>query len=425
MKIKTLPALALSQRGKRSKLPPISDLMTRALGNPKLISLAAGFVDQATLPVAEMRKAFDALWADPDEARQALQYGTTEGHRPLREKLLAHLQEGDGQTYQDVSIEQFVVTSGSNQQLHLIADTLLDPGDMVICTAPTYLVFMGVLEDVGAKAFGVDMDDAGMVPESLEAALEQLDAQGELGRVKAIYLVSYYDNPSGMTTSVERRQQIVEIAHRWSREQRIHIIEDAAYRELRFDGPDIPSTFSFDEDHETVIYTTTFSKPFAPGIRLGWGVFPKELIDAVTNLKGNIDFGSPNLNQHLLVKIMELGLYEPHIEMLRKNYARKKTAMVNAADKYLRPLSGMSWFEPHGGLYLWLTLPEHIAAGPDGRLFDLALEKGVLYVPGQYCFPELGAGVKKNTIRLSFGVQESDLIDKGVELLAEAIGELM
>jgi 2-aminoadipate transaminase len=399
--------------------------MTRALSNPELISLAAGFVDQPTLPYEATKRAFEALWADEKTARQSLQYGSNDGYLPLRETLLARLSQYDGHTYDDVSVDQMMITSGSNQLLHLLSDSLIDPGDYVICSAPTYFVYMGILQDIGARAYGVEMDDNGMIPESLEAALEQLDAAGELHRVKAIYLVSYFDNPSAMTTSLERRHQIVDIAQRYSREHRIYVIEDAAYRELRFGVADIPSTFSCDEQHETVIYTATFSKSFSPGIRVGWGIFPRELQKTISNLKGNIDFGSPNFSQQLIYQMIQLDLFDDHIHSLQQNYARKCKAMVDAAEKYLRPIDGVDWFEPNGGLYLWLKLPEHIAAGGDGPLFDMAVSKGMLYVPGEYCFPEEGVGIKKNTIRISFGVQDSPEIERGVQLLAEAITELI
>lgn len=413
----------LSQRGQRSQLPPISDLMARAIANPNLISLAAGFVDQATLPVDATFAAFETLFANSENARAALQYGTTNGSSKLREILRSRLEELDGQSYRNIEMDQIVLTAGSNQFLHLVADVLLDPDDIVICAAPTYLVFMGILDDLGAQAYGIEMDADGMIPEKLDAAFEKIHSEGNLSKVKSIYLVSYFDNPTGMTTTLSRRKQIVEIANKWSINHRIYVIEDIAYRELRYDAMDLPTMFSVDEDRETVILAGTFSKSLSPGIRVGWGILPDALVAPLTNLKGNLDFGSPHLNQAIVANLIEANLFDSHVQKLCTNYAKKQRAMTLAAEKYIRPLNGVTWFEPKGGLYLWLELDEAIDTGPNSRLFEIAVEKGVLYVPGEFCYPKLGAGVKTNTIRLSFGVQSVEKIDEGMKLLAEAMSE--
>ena len=419
--------LNLSGRGNRAKLPPISDLMTRALGNENLISLAAGFIDNETMPIEVTQQAVAAMMADEQTAKLALQYGENQGHAPLREIILDRLRTADQKSYQDIELDQVIITPGSNQLLHLIANTLLDEQDIVMCASPTYFVFMCALEDLGAVSFGVKSDENGMVPESLDAALAKLQAEGELHRVKAIYLVSYFDNPAGMTTSPERRQQIVEIADRYSEiaGHRIFILEDAAYRELRFDNNDTNSVFSFDEQHESVIYAGTFSKSLSAGIRVGWGIFPKELADKISFLKGNLDFGAPHFSQMMVAKILEMDLYDSHVERIRQNYARKQKLMLDAADKHLQPIDGVTYHRANGGLYLWLTLPESIAAGDDGKLFDLCLERGLLYVPGEFCFPNQGEPIQKNTIRLSFGVLDGPPIEDGIKILADSIRELV
>ena len=149
------------------------------------------------------------------------------------------------------------------------------------------------------------------------------------------------------------------------------------------------------------------------------------LIDPVHNLKGNLDFSSPNFAQHLMHRILDEGLLEPHIDMLRNGYQAKLDAMLGACTEYLRPINGVHWISPQGGLYVWLTLPANIDAGPQGRLFDLALEEGMLYVPGQFCFPVQGEPVQHNTIRLSFGVQPAERIREGIEKLAIALKRLL
>ena len=410
----------LSQRATWAKGQPISDLMSRALANPDLISLAAGFVDQQTLPVEATAKALQAICAQGTAAQAALQYGTTSGHPACRQALLDRIRDRDD-CDREIRLEQVIVTAGSNQLLHLVAESLLDPGDIVLCCAPTYLVFLGSIGNLGARSLGVAIDQFGMVPEALEECLRQLDAAGELRRVKAIYLVPYFDNPCGVTMPLERRIEIVEIARRWSRNHRIHVIADEAYRELRYAGDDIPSMLTVDRGGDTVVVTGTFSKSFSPGIRVGWGVLPRHLIGPVCDQKGNIDFGSPNFNQHLMAEVMRQDLLEPHLERIRDNYRVKLQATLSALDAHWGGRSDVSWFVPTGGLYVWLTLPPAVSAGPGGPLFDGALREGVLYVPGEYCFPALGEPVQENTLRLSFGVQTPEKIKEGIAALARAL----
>lgn len=419
--------LRLSERALRAAESPISTLMQAALANPGLISLAAGFVDQASLPVAQGQQAIAQVLADSKRARAALQYGTTKGYFRLRETLLERFVEADGRPPSENSLdpERLVVTAGSNQVLHLVSDALLDPGDIVLCPSPCYFVYLGLLANLGARAFGVSVDAHGMVPADLEDAFSRLDAAGELSRVKLIYVVSYFDNPCGVTVAEDRRAAIVEIAKRWSTDHHIHILEDVAYRELRYEGEDVPSLRAFDAEGDTVIVAQTFSKSFSPGLRVGYGLLPKHLVDPIANLKGNLDFGSPNFNQHALQAIFELGLYDPHVAELCVLYRGKLEAMLDAADALFGHVSGVGWLRPKGGLYVWMTLPESIDAGPDGALFHTAVEEGVLYVPGEYCFPPHGHEVPKNTLRLSFGVQSPERIREGMECFARAVRRVL
>lgn len=414
----------LSQRAKWAAGQPISDLMSRALANPNLISLAAGFVDQQTLPLEPTRTALDALLTDRDAGLAALQYGTTPGYPPLRDQVLRRLLTADKTTAEEsrLTVDQTVLTAGSNQLLYLVCESLLNPGDIVLCSAPTYFVFLGTLANIGARSVGVKTDEHGMIPESLDEQLARLKASGDLERVKLIYVVTYSDNPAGVTMPAQRRAQIVELAKRWSGSTKIHVISDAAYRELRYWGDDVPSLRSFDEEGDTVIAAETLSKSYSPGIRIGWGFLPRHLVDPVCNQKGNIDFGSPNFNQHLMAKVFELGLFDSHVERIRAGYRNKLKAMLDAAEELLKPIPGVAWIRPTGGLYVWLRLPPQLNTGPEGPLFDLAISRGVLYVPGQYCFPGEGEPVQNNTLRLSFGVQPCEKIRRGMAALARAIG---
>ncbi len=416
----------LSQRAMQSADQPISALMERALAQPQLISLAAGFVDQHTLPAEATSHALQTLMAEEPSAHAALQYGTTPGYPQLRKLLLEQVLAADGLTAEQtgLSVDQVVVTAGSNQLLHLVSDCLLDPGDIVLCTAPTYFVYLGVLRGLGAQAVGVAMDQEGLIPEALEQQLVRLEAEGRLGKVKAIYVVSYFDNPSSITLSHDRRAAIVEIAQRWSRQGRIHIIEDAAYRELRYVGEDLPSLRSFDSTGQTVIFTQTFSKSFSPGLRVGFGLLPKDLVQPVCALKGNLDFGSPNFAQHLMARVLSEGLLQPQVQTLRQVYLQKLQAMLQALQEHLGGVPGVDWIQPTGGLYVWLTLPKEIDTGPRGQLFERAISEGVLYVPGEYAFPAEPVDPPGNTIRLSFGVQPPNRIQEGIRLLAQAIKKL-
>lgn len=418
----------LSQRARWAGGQPIANvLMAKALAHPELISLAAGFVDQQTLPVEPTGEAIRHVFSDPDRARAGLQYGTTIGHPPLRRAILERMLEADGCTAEqmNLSIDQVVLTAGSNQLLYLLGDVLLDPGDLVICGAPSYFVFLGTLRSLGARAFGVDTDEHGIVPEAVDEQLAWLDRQGQLGRVKAIYVTTYYDNPCGVTVPPGRRGELLEVARRWSRRVSIRVIEDVAYRELRYYAEDCRSMRSYDPQGETVITVGSFSKSYSPGIRVGWGILPADLVEPVLSEKGHLDFGSPNFNQVLMAAVLERGLYEPHLQQLRAGYRGKIDAMLEAAQSHLGPIDGVWWVRPTGGLYVWLHLPEGVDAGPDGPLFERAVEEGVLYVPGEYCYPWEGRPVQRNVLRLSFGVPSCENIRLGVEALGRAVRQVI
>ncbi len=412
-----------SQREGFSGNQPISELMRVALARPELVSLAAGFVDQHSLPVGQVWEAAQSVLASSASGRAALQYGTNHGYLPLREAVLARHLKADGRRVAPPpSIEQVILAAGSNQLLHLVGEVLLDPQDVVLCAAPTYFVFLGMIHALGARSCGVAVDGEGMIPDALEAALAEQDRRGSLSLVKAIYVSSYFENPSTVTLSAARRPQIVEIAKRWSRGGRpIYLIDDSAYRDLRYAGDDLPSMAAFDEDGDTVIVAETFSKSFSPGMRVGWGILPRQLAGPVASVKGNIDFGSPNFNQHLMAAVMERGLLEPHVETLRATYRAKLDAMLAAMDEHLGGIEGVRWRRPTGGLYVWLELPNHVDAGPNGALLGRAMDEGVLYVPGEYCFPAAGEPCRTSTMRLSFGVQTAENLRRGVEALARAI----
>ncbi len=415
-----------SARARRTRRQPISGLMAQAVQNPDVISLAAGLVDYATLPASEATALSREMFGDDRAAaRAALQYGTTEGLLPLREALLAHLADLDGLDAADTGAtpDDLVVATGSQQLLFILGDVLVDPGDIVVTSWPSYFVYTGTLEALGAQVRCVDMDADGMVPEALQRLLADLEAEGALERVKIVYLVSYHQNPTGITLAGDRRGRIVEIVRRFSRTHRILIIEDAAYRELTFEGRPPPSMKRFDTDNAHVAVLATFSKTFSPGLKVGYGLLPTDLVEPVVLQKGNHDFGSANVCQHLLLRAMATGAYARHVERLRGRYAEKRDAMLQALQDHLGDLAPpVHWTRPAGGLYVFLTLPERLQTHARSPLFARALEEGVLYVPGEYCYAaDPARETPQNTLRLSYGVCETDAIREGVAALARAV----
>jgi len=414
----------LSVRAQRTGDQPISYYMQQAVENPHLISLAAGLVDYESLPAAEVNAALSDLLTRPESAQAILQYGTTQGYAPLREKLLARACAMDSLTPRDINttVDDIVVTTGSQQLLYLLGELLLDPGDIVITEAPSYFVFHGTLDSLGVRTIAVPMDDDGMDTEALAEVLGRLDKAGDLERVRLIYTVDYFQNPSGRTLSLPRRRRLLELAQRYSRKQRIIILEDAAYRELRYEGPDLPTIKSLDRTNSHVVLAMTFSKPLAPGLKTGYGLMPRDLVTPFLRLKGNHDFGSNNLTLHLLDRLLDNGAYDRHVAALCDVYRAKRDAMLDALTEEFGGVDGVSWTHPNGGLYVWLALAQSVDAGPDGRLIQAALREGVLYVPGQFCYVNGTNGpLPKHEARLSFGVASPEQIREAIRRLGRAV----
>jgi 2-aminoadipate transaminase len=398
--------------------------MQQAVENPQVISLAAGLVDPSSLPVDETRDVLCSVLGDRELGQQALQYGTTQGSERLRKQVVRHLGrlEGESGPEREIDPSRIVLTTGSQQLLSLVGEVLLDPGDICLVAAPTYFVFLSVLNGLGARTIPIPADERGLRTDLLERELERLEAAGDLPRVKLIYAVSYYENPSGISLSEDRRRELVQIAGRWSKEQRIFILEDAAYRELRYDGPLHPSVWSFDDSRESVILAQTFSKSFSPGLRVGFGVVPTALVRPICDRKGNEDFGSAHFNQQLMAAVLESGRYESHVELVRASYRTKRDRMLAAAQRYFGDIPGVTWVRPEGGLYVWMTLPSAIDTGFDSPLFKRAAKvEGVMYVPGELSYAGSSGDPRRNQMRLSFGVETPDRIDEGMRRLAAAV----
>ncbi|MHC4879183.1 MAG: aminotransferase-like domain-containing protein [Planctomycetota bacterium] len=417
-------SISFSQRRRWAADQSISFLMQQGLENRDVISLAAGFVDPKTLPVSEVSEVVGRLLGDEATGQSALQYAATAGSGDLRTLLLDHLAGVEGHAVDSLGVtaEDVVVTSGSQQFLQHLTDVIFDPGDICLIAAPTYFVYLGTLNGAGVETIAIRTDEHGICPDALDAELARLDQAGQLHRVKLIYLVTWFENPSGVTLSAERRPQIVEIARRWSKSQRLLVLEDAAYRELRYSGDEIPSVWSHDTSHEHVILAQTFSKSFSPGIRVAYAVMPRDLVPAIHDVKGNFDFGSPNFSQQIVAEALRTGAYRKHVDLLRDSYRVKRDAMLAAAEEHFSDIDGASWLRPEGGLYVWMSLPEHIDTGYSAPLFQQATKtEGVMYVPGEIAYPDGSPLRKKNQMRLSFGVETPETINEGMRRLAAAV----
>jgi len=416
----------LSKMGQRTGVPPISWLMQTALTRPKLISLAAGFTDNATLPVKLSRKLLNNILRAPKIGQPALQYGVTAGTENLRQLTATHLQKLDGGHDRAHSPERVIITGGSQQLLYMTLEALCDEGDIVLVEDPTYFVFLSILQSRGIKARGVKLERDGIDLAHLEKVLERLKKSGELHRVKALYLVTYFQNPTGATTSLAKKSAALKLLKKYDRAagRPLYLLEDAAYRELRFDhGDDVPTALTL-PGAERVIYTGTYSKPYAPGARLGFGILPEPIFTAVQRIKGNHDFGSANLLQQLLAAALASGLYDKHVAKVRKNYAKKAAVMKRALAEHF-PASVEIW-ESGGGLYFWARLPKGISAGVKSKVFQTALKADVLYVPGELCYADDASRKKPdNEMRISFGSASEENIRQGIARLGAVLRKLL
>ena len=428
--------------GRRTAPPPISWLMQAALSRPALISLAAGFTDNTTLPVDISRKVLDRVLRSPETGRPALQYGITAGETNLRQCTARHLQKLDQSSSSSSSVERksrtrrknededdkihspsrVMITGGSQQLLYMTLEALCDEGDIVIVEDPTYFVFLSILQSRGLRARGVRLERDGLDPAHLQAVLQRLKKSGELHRLKALYLISYFHNPTGVTTSFEKKQGMVKLLKHFegAAGHPIYLLEDAAYRELRFKGPDIKSALMAPGAMHRVIYTGTYSKPYAPGARVGFGILPEPLFTAVQRIKGNHDFGTANLLQQLLAGALATGLYDQHVAKIEKRYGQKAQIMKQALARHFP--SNVEIWESGGGLYFWARLPGNVPTGVKSKVFRTALKNDVLYVPGELCYADDPARNKPDhEMRISFGSASEENIREGIKRLGKVL----
>lgn len=392
-----------SALGRRAQAPQITRLMSMALETPGLLSLAAGFTDTNTLPVAAVRAAADVLdgtGAPPEH----LQYGTNAGRPGLRAALAARLaaQDGAGADAAALTAASFI-TNGSQQALYLAMQVLCEPGDIVLVDRPSYFVFLELLAGLGVQARSMPTTEAGTVDApALRSLLDGMKASGERDRLKAVYFISYFSNPSGRSLSAADKTLIADTLA--AVDCVVPAIEDAAYRELWFDRPhDAPSILALPAwDAFPKLYLTTLTKPFASGLKVGGGVCTDPAwLASMLHVKGHQDFGSANFNQAICEQVLINGEFDRHLSALRPAYAEKMRTLHAALTEGGLADLGWSWGEPAGGLYLWLRGPENVDTGFDGAFCKAALGAGVLYVPGALCF---GDRAPRNRVRLSYGV---------------------
>lgn len=408
--------LSFSSLGSRQTESDIARLMTMAIQHPELLSLAAGFTDNATLPLQELTEI--AIETGKSGNRGVLQYGTNQGDSVLRAILSMRLQEQDGSG--DCDPELSFISNGSQQALYLAIQTLCDPGDIVLVEQPTYFVFLEMLRGLGVQAISMPTLPSGDVDvEGLAALLAMYRKNGDIDRVKAVYLVSYFSNPSGHSLSRDCKQGVLSVLSEYG--GCIALIEDAAYRELYYDEPfEAESCLALADSQASVpiFYTTTLTKSFATGLKVGYGFCTdRDWLSRILAVKGQQDFGTSNYVQALMVKVFQSGLFDRHLEILRKSYREKMRTLHFSLENQLRRI-GWNWDMPRGGLYIWAQAPIEIETGFDSCFWANAMEKGVLFVPGELCFAR---NEKRNYVRLSFGVLGADQLEEaGKRLVAAA-----
>ena len=299
-----------------------------------------------------------------------------------------------------------MITAGSSQALAYICELMLDPGDVVLSEAPTFLGTARMMRNLGVEIESVPLDDDGVRVDALEATLMRLHTAGQ--KPKLFYVIPTFQNPTGVTTILERRKRIVELARKYD----FAILEDDAYHDLRFSGERLPPLYVLD-DGERTFYTGTFSKILAPGLRLGWMVAHPDLIGRISALK--TEGGASPYALHTALEFCGadgVGL-DTNIARLKIIYSQRCDIMLDALTEFM-PL-GVHWTIPKGGFFVWLTLPEKIDAS---EMIASVRERGVDYLPGNACFFD-GSG--KNTIRLAFSYASADKLTEGIRIIAEEV----
>jgi len=371
---------------------------------PDIISFGGGLPGADVFPIAEFREACDRVLLE--NGPQALQYSTTEGYAPLREQIARHTSRYAIQ----IGPENIMITSGSQQALDLLGRIFINHGDRILVESPTYLGALQAWAAYGAEYVTVPMDKQGMNTDALEEALRT--------GPKFIYVLPNFQNPTGVTLSLERRKRLVELADRYG----VPIIEDDPYGQLRYEGEHLPSVVALDDEyranseayyHGNVIYLSTFSKILAPGLRLAWVVAPPEVIRKLVQAKQGADLHTATFNQVVAYEVSRGGFLDQHAKLICRVYKERRDVMLAAMDRHFPP--EVDWTQPAGGLFLWGTMPEYLNAAD---VLSEAIQQKVAFVPGGPFHPNGGG---QNTMRLNFSYATPDKIMEGIARLGQVL----
>ncbi|MFA5499205.1 MAG: PLP-dependent aminotransferase family protein [Candidatus Cloacimonadia bacterium] len=389
----------LSTSIKGMKKSAIRELL-KLTSDPEIISFAGGLPASESFPVKELNEVIAKVMRD--EPALALQYGSTEGDNLLR-TLLVERYRKEGL---DISLKNLIITTASQQALDHIAKIFVNRGDKVIVGLPSYLGALGAFNSYGADMVGIPLDEYGMSAEILEEELKKLKAMNQ--KPKFIYVIPDFQNPSGITMPKERRLEIIDIAKRYD----VLIVEDSPYRELRFEGEPVQTMYALDNT-EQVITLGTFSKIFAPGFRIGWVIGNEDILDKIVTAKQSSDLCTPPYTQRIAARYLEAGHLDTNINNIIDLYRDKRDGMLNAFREYMP--KEVHWTEPDGGLFLFVTLPEHMDSE---KLFMEAIKQKVAFVSGTsfYC-----NGEGKNTMRINFSYSSKEVNIEGSKRLAKVI----
>jgi len=392
-----------AQRTKTAKSSIIRELL-KLTQRPEVISFAGGLPAPEVFPVARFQEACHRVLST--QASTALQYGPTEGYRPLRELIVAHMSRYGILA----SVDNVLITSGSQQALDLIAKLLINRGDRILVESPTYLGALQAFDLMGAEYVTVPIDHDGLQTCNMEQALRS--------GPKFMYILPNFQNPGGVTLSRARRDELVALSDKYG----IPIVEDDPYGQLRYEGEHITPLVVLDRINlarddgyklGNVIYLSTFSKVLAPGLRVAWIVAPPDVIAKLVQLKQSTDLHTSTFTQMVIYEAARDGFIDDHVKLIRATYKERRDAMLAALRDFFPP--DVSWTHPQGGLFLWITMPPGVDSS---RLLDLALRQNVAFVPGEPFFPNGDSG---SHMRLNFSNAQPEQIREGIRRLSIAV----
>lgn len=369
--------------------------------DPSIISFAGGLPAAELFPIDKWIEASNKVMKNNGAA--ALQYGPTDGYARLREHCVTRMEKVG---CKDVKPEDIQILSGSQQGLDFVPRIFIDPGDYIVVESPTYLGALNAFKAYEPRFLQVALDEDGMILEDLEKQLKSHD------NVKFIYVISDFQNPSGKTWTLERRKGLIELANKYD----VMVLEDNPYGELRFEGEIQPSLRSLDTENR-VIFMGTFSKIFSPGIRVGWFNAAPEVLEKFNMVKQGADLQTSTTTQMILSQFLDDNDLEAHIDKIIEVYGKRKNVMVDAMKKYFP--EKVTYTNPEGGLFLWVTLPEGLNARD---IAVKAIEKKVAFVPGGAFYPD---SPEENHFRLNYSCMPEDKIEEGIKRLGEVLHEVV